>query len=234
MQENKEYSLTEIAQTIKDFSGYLLKRWWILMMVVAASASLGIVYYNKQKPKYEAVTTFLLEEKSSGGSGLAGLASQFGVNVGGLGGGGSMFAGDNILNILKSKNVVHKVLLRPITDNPKVKTKTVADLYLEFTGLKNAWQKEKLLAEISFSNSNGQLNAIQDSVLNIIHETVIKKCLAIDKISKLGSIIKVQVTSENSQFSRLVSKGLVEEAAKLYDDIKTGTAIILFDGNRRS
>lgn len=224
MKENKEYdySLNDIVRITKSFIRDLLKRWWLLVLVLCIGAGAGGVYYRMQKPKYEAVTTFILEEKSTGGGGLAGLASQFGVNLGGLSGGGSMFAGDNILNILKSKSVVYKVLLSPAEDSSR--NKTLADLYLEDTGLKHAWQNKPVLAHISFANLKGPLSAIQDSILNIIHEAILKKHLTIDRTSKLGSIIKVQVTAENSSFARLVSMGLVEEAVKLYNSIKTGTA----------
>jgi hypothetical protein len=186
-------------------------------------AGLGVIYYYKQKPRYEAVTTFILEEKSTGGGGLAGLASQFGLNVGSLSGGGSMFAGDNILNILKSKKVVQKVLLTRVEDEVS-SSPTLSDLYLEFTGLKKAWQKKSSLATINFQNVEEQLSPIQDSVLNVIYEILIKNSLTTERTSKQGSIVKVQVTAENSFFARLMAERLVEEAATLYFNIKTGTA----------
>ncbi|ANE50022.1 Wzz/FepE/Etk N-terminal domain-containing protein [Flavisolibacter tropicus] len=223
MEVNKEYSLVDILKILKSFSQYLFKRWWLLAIVMLAGAGLGVVFYYKQKPKYEAVTTFILEEKSSGGGGLAGLASQFGVNLGGLGGGGSMFSGDNILNILKSKNVIQRVLLTKIEDTT-YGGQTLSDLYLDFSGIKKAWQEEPLLAKFSFVGAEKQMSPLQDSVLNIIYEAITKNNIATDRTSKQGSIIKVQVTAENSLFARLMTERLVEEASKLYFDIKTGTA----------
>ena len=41
---------------------------------------------------------------------------------------------------------------------------------------------------------------------------------------KQGTIIKVQVTSTNSLFARLMTERLVNEASELYFDIRTGTA----------
>ena len=79
------------------------------MLFILVGFALGTVFYYRQKPKYRAVCTFILEEKSSGGGGLSGLASQFGLNIGSLSG-GSIFSGDNIINILKSKKVVEQVL----------------------------------------------------------------------------------------------------------------------------
>lgn len=220
MEENKEYSLVDIINTIKSFSNYLLRKWWLLILVIITGTILGIVFYHRQKPNYRATTTFVLEEKS-GGSSLAGLASQFGINIG-SGGGETLFAGDNILNIIKSKKVVQKVLLKKVGDT--LSTKTLADLYLEFTGIKTSWRNRPLLANINFANIKGPLNEIQDSVLNSIQETIVRKNLSVEKTSKLGSIIQVQIAAENCSFARLVSLGLVDETAKLYYAIKTGTA----------
>ncbi len=216
------YSLGDIINHAKAFIRYLLKKWWMLAIAMIIGAALGALYYNIQKPKYEAVTTFILEEKSGGGGGLAGLASQFGFNIGSLSGGGSMFAGDNILNILKSKNIVQKVLLSPAEGNsPK---ETLADLYLDFSGLKKHWQKKPQLANIIFSNIQGTITPLQDSVLNAIYEALIKKNVSVERTSKQGSIIRVTVTAANSTFARLMSVRLVDEAGKMYMEIKTGTA----------
>ena len=129
------YSLSEIMTQLKSLWRFILRRWWVLLMAVIAGAALATWYYYRQKPKYKAEITFILEEKSPSGSGLAGLASQFGFNVGSLSG-GSMFSGDNILNILTSKKIVQQVLLSADDRN-----ETLADLYLDFTGIRKSWQK---------------------------------------------------------------------------------------------
>lgn len=190
------------------------------MIFVCAGVGLGALLFSMQKSKYKAITTFILEEKSGGGGGLAGLASQFGINLGGLAGGGSMFAGDNILSILKSKKVVESVLLRKLEDSSET---TLADYYLDFTGLKKKWSDKPHLAQINFSSGKAA-NPVYDSVLNYIQEDFVKNNLVIERTTKQGSILKVQVGSGNSRFARLMSEGLVNEAANLYLAIKTGTS----------
>jgi paraquat-inducible protein B len=96
-------------------------------------------------------------------------------------------------------------------------------LYLNFTGLKNSWRNKPALSGISFSNL-GQLTTVQDSVLNAIHEGIVKNDLSAEKASKQGTIIRVQVTAANSQFARLMTERLVDAASKLYLDIRVGTA----------
>ena len=224
MKEDNEnyYSLADVVSTIKSFSKYLRKKWWIPLLAILIGAGLGAVYYFLQKPKYQAVTTFILEEKSSGGGGLAGLASQFGFDLSGLTGGGSIFAGDNILDILRSKKIVRQVLLSKA--DTSANSISLADLYLDFTGLKNKWQKKNQLTNVSFSNISQPLRPVQDSVLNVIYEQIVKKKLVISRLNKKGSIIKVQITAANETFARLMTERLADAAGKLYLDIRTGTS----------
>ncbi len=233
-ERNKEdyYSLTDIMIRLKSFFGYLRMKWWLFVIACVAGSGLGTIYYFVQKPRYEAVCTFILEEKQSGMGGLSSIASQFGFDVGGMNGGGSLFAGDNILDILKSKKVVQQVLLSQ-ADRIESDNNTLADLYLEFSGLKKKWQTFPLLANVRFSNTNASLSPVQDSVLNIIYDAVLKKSLVAERINKKGTIIKVQITATNGRFAKLMTERLVDEASKLYLNIKTGTAQANIDRMQR-
>lgn len=228
MSETKEeyYSVREIASNIKAFLIYIRKKWFLLLLSILTGIGLGAVYYKIQKPRYEAVTTFILEEKSAGGGGLAGLASQFGFDIGGLKGGGSIFAGDNILDILKSKRIIHEVLLSKVDSAKGYEGETLADLFLKSNGWKAKWEKKSELNDINFANKPQNQKSIQqqDSVLNLIHDFLIKKSLSADRFNKKGSIIKVSVTATNSLFAKLMTERIVDAASKLYFDIKTGNA----------
>ena len=224
MEENKEdyYSLQDIMNTLRAFLRYLLKRWWILILAVFVGLGLGTLYYYIQKSKYEAITTFILEDKSANNNGLAGLASQFGFNIGSLAGGGNMFSGDNILTILKSKKVVEQVLLSEVDSIHA--GKSLADYYLEFTGMKKSWQKKPALANIDFSDTKNPITPLQDSILNAVYEGIVKRNLVTERASKQGSIIRVKMTAPDCLFARLMSERLVEKAAKLYMDVRVGTS----------
>lgn len=228
MENNKEdyYSIADIFNKTRSFFSYVRRRFWVVLLFSSLGIGLGVYYHYRQKPKYEAVTTFILEEKSSGGGGLAGIASQFGFDIGSLSGGGSIFTGDNILDILKSKKIGYKVLLSKTDIKGEPYNQSLADLFLVFSGWKDKWRDAEL-KKINYSNytDEHQLSVRQDSVLNEIHANVLKYGLKVDRLNKKGSIIKVQVTSSNSLFARLMTERLVEAAAKLYLDIKTGTAL---------
>lgn len=225
MESNKEeYTLADFLYDVKAFKIQLFGKWGLILLFSCVGAGLGIVYYSMQKPKYEAACTFVLEEKQSGVGGLSGLASQFGIDIGGLSGGGSIFAGDNILDILKSKRVVTQVLLSTI-DNQGSESLTLVDFYLELTGRKKKWKKNPHLAAINFKNANLSMSPVQDSVLNIVFKAIIKENLIADRLNNKGTIIKVLVKAENDSFARLMAERLVDEASKMYLNIKTGTAL---------
>lgn len=227
MNYNKEdyYSINDFVVKIRLFVNYLKKCWWVAVLAISLGVIGGVIYFNLQKPKYEATCTFILEEKQSGiGGNIGSLASQFGIDIGGIGAGGSIFSGDNILDILKSKKVVQQVLLSTMKNDRTPET-TLCDSYLEFSKLKEKWKNKPTLADISFKNASvTQLSAIQDSVLNIVYDKILKKNLIAERINKKGSIIKVQVTAGNSLFAKVMTERLIEEASKMYLDIKVGTA----------
>lgn len=224
MEQDKDYySLKEIGNTVRHFTRFMLKRWWLAIIAFLLSVGIGLLYYYQQPSRYIATTTFILEEKSSGSGGLSGLASQFGFNIGSAGGGG-MFAGDNILDILRSKKVIYKVLMEPVGLERKDSNQTLIDYYLEFTEMKKGWSKKPQLAAISYTKRKTTLTPIEDSILNVVYSTLIEKNIIAERIRKQSNIISVKVICPDAFFSRTLSRRLVEEASELYLNVRTGTS----------
>ncbi|MCA6438560.1 MAG: hypothetical protein IM598_06780 [Chitinophagaceae bacterium] len=196
--------------------------------IIAFCTLLGFVYSLVQDPSYKGTVSFILDEKSSGTSGgLAGLASQFGFDIAGLGGSSGMLAGDNILDILTSQSIVTNVLLSKTDSSKGVQSATLADRYLDFSGLKNKWKhKEASLSGISFARlDQGKVHSMmQDSILFVLYERLIKKHIKAERLNKKGSIITVTTQTSDPVFSKLFSERLVDETRKLYINVKTGVA----------
>ncbi|MEI6947301.1 hypothetical protein V9K67_08910 [Paraflavisolibacter sp. H34] len=228
MEENKEdhYSLGDIARHIKSFLVYLRRKSWLLILAAVLGAVLGAVAYYKQKPKYVAECTFILEEKQSGMGGLSSIASQFNIDVGGLSGGGSIFAGDNILDILKSRNIIQKVLLSRVDSTSN--SPTLADMFLEFSGWKEKWSRsqESKDSGISYAGlaAGKELSVQQDSVLNLLYDYLSLKSVSAERVDKKGTIIKVKVIAAHPYFAKLMTERIIEQSKSFYITVKTNTA----------
>ncbi|MBS1643313.1 MAG: hypothetical protein JSR11_12655 [Bacteroidetes bacterium] len=220
-----EISLKELLDKIKAFWKYIKTKWLQLFIAGIVGGLLGLGYYYIQSPKYEAVCTFVLDEKSVGGSGLSSLASSFGVDVGGiLGGGGSLFANDNLLDILQSRRIVETVLLSEV-DTAKNTHITLADLYLDFSKLKKKYDKKERTANVhyyGYSDKN-KFSPVQDSILYDIYKRVIKKNFSVDRTNKKTQIFKIAVNAKSEVFCKLMAERVAEETKKLYITVKTGT-----------
>ena len=237
--DNQTVSTIKMGDLLDSLLGFfkaLLASWKMAFVLMLIGSLLSLTYYFVQKPKYEGTASFILEEKgSSMGGSLSGLASQFGVDIGSLTGSAGLFAGDNILDILRSRTIIEKVLLSKInastTDTAKNATldnsKTLADLYLDFTQQRKKWSENEALANISFANysPNTVKSRLQDSVLLVIFQKLTKKHVTVERLNKKGSIIQVVTVSANELFSKLFTERLVQETMKMYLDIKTGTAV---------
>lgn len=194
--------------------------WWnmrkLIVLALLLVNGVAALYSFLQKQQYEAEVSFILEEKSAGGGGsLSGIASQFGIDLGGLGAGGSIFSGDNILDILRSRHIVEKVLLSKIDSTKGLSSETLADLYLP--------QLRKKVPAVSYNNVvyPKPMTRLQDSVLYFIFDQIVQKNLVVDRVNKKGSIIKATVVTQSETFSKIFSDRLVHETIQLYVDQKT-------------
>ncbi len=218
--------MSEILDALGRFLGYLVAGWKRGVLLMVLGAVLAGAYYWLQPVKYNGEVTFILEEKSASMSGgLSGLASQFGIDLGGLSGGAGMFSGDNILDILVSRSIIEKVLLSKADSAAGHQSPTLADLFLGISGLKKKLDKKGgSLAALSYQNLsiNTPHSLQQDSVLFLMYEKLIKKHVMVDRLNKKGSIIRISTTSSNPLFSKIFSERLLEETRRLYVEVKTG------------
>jgi uncharacterized protein involved in exopolysaccharide biosynthesis len=222
---NNTVALTDIIASAKNFIKYIQSKLKLLGLLIILGGVLGLAYYFITSPKYQATATFIVEEKSSG-SGLAGMAGQLGFDISSLtGGNAGLFDGDNILEIIKSRNIVESVLLSKIDVADSANNKTLADLYYETSGLKNKLAgKSNELTNLNFSNiKKGAAHTItQDSVLYIMIEKINKENLNVQRTNKKGSIISINTVSSSPQFSKLFSERLLNETSEMYVKIKVG------------
>jgi hypothetical protein len=189
-------------------------------LVGILGSALGLLYSIIKKPLYVAELSFALEDdKSSSGISLgaaAGIASQFGIDLGSSGGGA--FNGDNLLELMKSRSMVEKTLLFSIVINNK--KQTLAETYIDFTEFR---KHNPDLNKITFlpGCDPEKFSLTQDSILGVFYKSIIKSNLSIDKVDKKLSIITIKVTSQNELFSKFFTEVLVKNVSDFYVDTKT-------------
>ena len=220
--DNDEISLKELIQKIKEWKAYLKTQWKLIIGIAALGGIIGFIYASFQKPKYLATITFVLEEDKAGGGGLGGalgLASSFGLDLGG--GGGGLFTSSNIIELMKSRLVVEKTLLNPI--QVAGKEISLADYYIQINELKEGWAKKPNLAKISFpaNADRTKFSLEQDSILQTISAGLTKNNLVIAQKDKKVSIISLTVKTESELFSKLFCEQLLKETSDFYIETKS-------------
>jgi uncharacterized protein involved in exopolysaccharide biosynthesis len=220
--DNDEISLKELLQKIKEWYLFLLTKWKLIIAVAFIGGMIGFTYAYFQKPIYKASLTFAMEDEKGGGGGLGGalgLASSLGIDLGSSVGGA--FSGANLMELMKSRKLVEKTLLSPITVNGK--TESLADCYLEINELKKGWEQKPLLKDISFpvNADRSKFTLQQDSILNNIFNAIVKTNLTISQKDKKVSIISIESTSTNEMFAKTFCETIARETSDYYVEIKS-------------
>jgi uncharacterized protein involved in exopolysaccharide biosynthesis len=222
--ETIKYS--ELKAVIQRFTKYFISQYKIIFLVTIITSALGLLYGKMQPSTYKATSTFIVEDKSGkGGGGLSGLASQFGIDVGGLtGGGAGLFDGDNILEIIKSRAIIEKVLLTKMDEPASSKGQTIADYYIQINDLASTFESKNInVKSLNFAGlTEGAKHTIQqDSILYILYSRI-NKNLNVEKKSKKSTIITLEVVSGDQVFSKVFAEQVLKQTSDLYIDIKTG------------
>jgi hypothetical protein len=226
-----EISLKEILQKISDWWSYLLTQWWKVALVGFVGGCIGFVYAWMQPITYTSKMTFVVEEGKSGGSSLGGLASlagQFGVDVGGSSGGGGVLSGDNIILYFKSESLAKEVLLSRYDSSSN---KSVADVYAEVYKLKDAWSKNEKIGKVDFQvlSANKKYSRLQDSLLQQIIGDILKSKFSVAKTDKKASFIEVTTIMGNEKLTKIYCERVVKVAIDRYINIKTQRQKITVD-----
>ncbi len=220
--DSDEISLKELILKMGEWYRYLKTKWKIILIAGFLGGVIGFCYAWMQPITYTAKTTFVVEEGKSGGGSLAGLATlagQFGVDVGG-GGGSGLMSGDNILLYFKSASLAREVLLSKYNDNSN---QSVADKYTEVYELKEAWEKNRKIGKVNFPVSGAGViyTRLQDSLVQVITEKIIKKQFSISKPDKKAGFIEVSTTMEDELLAKTYCDRILEAAVKRYMAVKT-------------
>ena len=218
---NDEISLKELIEKGKEWFNYLLSQWKIIVLAGIIGAALGLAYSFSKKPIYTATLSFALEDEKGGGGlgGALGLASSFGIDLGG--GGGSIFTGSNLTELFKSRAMVEQTLLSPVVVDGK--TISLAEMYIQNQEWRKNWNKKPKLASIQFlpDTKRKYFTRVHDSILGVMYQDLSKTGLSVGQKDKKIAIITIDVNSTNELFSKYFTEALVKEVSDFYIDTKS-------------
>jgi uncharacterized protein involved in exopolysaccharide biosynthesis len=221
---NDEISLKELLQKAKEWFDYLLSQWKTIVLAGVIGAALGLTYSFIKKPVYTATLSFAMEDEKGGGGlgGALGLASSFGIDLGGSGGG--IFSGSNLTELFKSRSMVEKTLLSAVTVDGK--TMSLAEMYIQNNEWRKEWSAKPELAKLEFvpNARREQFTRVQDSIMGVMYANLSQEGLSVAQKDKKISIINIDVVSQNELFSKYFCEALAKQVSDFYVATKSKKA----------
>ncbi len=222
-----EISLKELIFKLQDWYRFLLTKWLVIITAAIIGGAIGVGYAFTQKPEYTASLSFALEDEKSGGGGLSGalgLASSLGIDLGTSAGGA--FSGANLIELMKSRKIVEKALLNPISINGK--TLSLAQYFINFSELNKERSDNPALKNIVFEvdANRSKFTLQQDSILGNLYASIAgaNGLLSVAQKDKKVSIISIEVKSTNELFSKAFTESIAQEVSGYYIEIKSKKA----------
>ena len=215
--KDTEISLKELILKMNEWRKYIFSKWLILAVAIILGGFLGLVYSIYKKPVYISTMTFAMEDDGLGQSAALGLASQFGLDVGGSSGG--IFKGGNVLELFKSRLMVQKTLLSEIYFDGK--KQSLANAYLDIKGWRDNMPEHSSLSNIDFPIDATALTRKQNKVIRLIYDELIVNELVVSQKDKKIQIFNLETSFINESFAKVFSETLASIVTDFYVSIKT-------------
>ncbi len=217
---NEKISFKNIVLRTIEWGKFLLSKSKKIIVISVLGSMFGLLLSFFSPPQYSAFLSFTLDEDKGTGSlaGYLGVASQLGIDIGSSSG-GSLFTGENIIELVKSRLVIEKTLLKTVEiEGDK---RTFADYYIERFDWREALEK-KGLGGLNFSEKNrSKFTRTQDSLLYLIYNGILKNNMSVFKVDKKLSIYNLIITSKDEVFSKYFTEAIMDEVSELYIETRT-------------
>jgi uncharacterized protein involved in exopolysaccharide biosynthesis len=214
--KSKAYDTTN-AKNLDIIIKGILQKWWLILVIALLAGLIGIYYASKQKVFYQSRLTFALDEGEGGGiSSAISLAAQFGLSIGS---GKEVFAGDNIIEIMKSRRIIESTLLS--IDTFDKKPFTFVEYFLNQQEKKNPKARS---IHFPVDQSQSTFSYAQDSLLYECYLQFAKSYISCEKPDRKYNIYEVSVKNENEKFAKDFTDRIVAETNRFYTTISTKKA----------
>lgn len=221
---NDEITLKELLLKAKEWYTFLLSKWKTIVLAGIIGAILGLGYSFYKKPVYTATLTYALEDGKAAGGGLGSLASSFGLDLGSAGSNSGAFAGANLMELFKSRAMVEKTLLAPVTQNNK--TISLAEMYIQDKKWRDKWDEKPSLKGLKFfpNADRTKFTRAQDSIFGVIYNDLSNNALTVDQKDKKVAIGTITMKGTNEYFAQQFTLALTNTVTDFYIETKSKRA----------
>jgi uncharacterized protein involved in exopolysaccharide biosynthesis len=214
--DNTNETQISLSEGLKKYTSPLKKAWWLFLIFAIIGGLFGFFYAKSKKIAYRSHLTFAMDEGGGEGSlgGAIGLAAQFGISLGG--GSNDVFAGENILSIMKSRRIIENTLLS--VDSFDNQPYTFIEYYLYKLNVQKAtnnpihFPPNQPITEFSYE---------QDSVLLKTYTDFANQFIVAERPNKELNIFEVSVISPGETFSKKFTDRFVQQTNQYYTTIKS-------------
>ena len=227
MEEDKKsgsnISFKEIWAVVCEYVAYLWSKKIIVIICGVSFGILGLVYSWVRKVDYTSTYIFSIEGGSgSGGSSFSSLSSLFGF------GGGSMgaFSGDNLVELMKTRAMVEKTLLREVPGMEEKMNFMEYCLLVDSARVKCGEEEKKpgvvTVCDVTFplGQERKTFTRAQDSIL-MATACELAKNISVAKNDKKLSFVTFSFVYGDEDFSKRFADAFVDEVSSFYVDTKT-------------
>jgi hypothetical protein len=217
--ENKinEIEFSALIAKLKRLVRYLISKSVVIFLIAILLGGFGYYQGLTKKQNYVATLTFISENNGSDKlSAYSGIASQFGIDLGGNSGGG-IFEGENLNEFFKSRYAIAKTLVLAVS--PADST-TLLDLYVKNHRLVDSSQ----FSMIHSLQKSKAPSRYFDSLINSIHYKILLSQIKIEKKDKKVGIITLEFKDTDEYFAKLFLEKLSDFVIDYYISYKTKNA----------
>lgn len=210
-----EISLREILFKLYKWVKVLRSNWLKLLISGLVGGVLGFIYQANKKIIYKADLVFVTVEPDKGSLGkLSSLGSQFGFDFGG--GNSGAFGGDNLLELMKSRQLVEQTLFDSLIYNG------VSYRLLEFYLRRDSMDTSKT-PKVDLNNivRREDCGFRQDSLLKVVYKRICEKNLNIVSQDKDLAFKRVTFTDLDPVFAKNFVERLTDNVTNYYLETKT-------------
>ena len=167
----------------------------------------GFLFSSVQKPVYTGEVKFITIGESN--SPYLALQQQLGISLGSSN--DDAFSGDNVIEVCKTRMMIEKTLLTPVTIQGK--SQLLIDYYINKNNIRKQWNKDKSpLKNITFTGDRTNFTILQDSALKLIYKEV-SQSLSVTKPDVEYNIIVASVASKDQYWSKLFPETLISNVS---------------------